>query len=42
MEDPRYDCPHGGDTTDECADCVYACDYYYDLETGECLRREEF
>ena len=32
-------CPLGGDETDDCADCVYACDYHF--VNGECVRREE-
>ena len=33
------DCPLGGDTTDDCADCVYSCDYH--CVNGECVKREE-
>jgi hypothetical protein len=33
------DCPLGGDIENDCADCVYGCDYHY--VNGECIRREE-
>ena len=32
-------CPHGGDETDDCADCAYSYDYHF--VNGECVRREE-
>jgi len=31
-------CPLGGDTKNNCADCVYSGDYEY--KNGECLRRK--
>lgn len=31
------DCPLGGDTSNDCADCAYACDYHF--VDGECVRR---
>ncbi len=30
-------CPLDGDINDDCADCVYAGDYYYNKETKECV-----
>lgn len=33
------ECPLGGDETNDCADCVYACDYH--SVNGECVRRED-
>lgn len=35
-----YACPKGGDTENDCADCVYAGDFRFDAKTGECVRRE--
>lgn len=35
--DPK--CPLGGDETNDCADCVDACDYHF--VNGECVRRED-
>ena len=32
------DCPLGGDTTEDCKDCAYSCDYHY--VGGECVERE--
>lgn len=32
------DCPLGGDTTNDCAGCIYASDYHF--VNGECIRRE--
>ena len=37
--DNQCKCPLGGDETDDCADCAYACDYHF--VNGECVRREE-
>ena len=34
------DCPHGGDTDNDCDGCVYSADYQYDEDTGECVKRE--
>ena len=34
-----FECPHGGDETDDCADCPYSGDYHF--VNGECVRREE-
>lgn len=36
-----HECPHGGDITDDCADCPYAGedDYHYDPNRGDCVRR---
>lgn len=31
------ECPLGGDTTDDCADCAYSGDYHF--VNGECIRR---
>lgn len=33
------ECPLGGDISNDCADCAYACDYHF--VDGECVRREE-
>lgn len=30
-------CPLGGDTAEDCADCVYGSDYHF--RDGECIRR---
>lgn len=30
-------CPHGGDTSEDCAGCAYACDYH--CVDNECVRR---
>lgn len=30
-------CPLGGDTANDCADCAYAGDYHF--QNGECVRR---
>ena len=35
----QHKCPLGGDETDDCADCAYACDYHF--VNGECVRRED-
>lgn len=32
------ECPLGGDTTNDCADCAYAGDYHF--EDGHCVRRD--
>lgn len=39
IDEKEYKCPLGGDETDDCADCVYACDYHF--VNGECIRRGE-
>ena len=31
------DCPLGGDTENDCADCVYSGDYHF--QDGECVMR---
>lgn len=31
------DCPLGGDSTNDCEDCIYSIDYHYD--NGECVMR---
>ena len=33
------ECPLGGDISNDCADCAYACDYHF--VDGECVRREK-
>ena len=33
------ECPLGGDIEDDCADCIYSCDYHF--VDGECVKREE-
>ena len=33
------DCPLGGDIENDCADCVYSCDYHY--VNGGCIERGE-
>ena len=38
-KDIKLQCPLGGDEADDCADCVYSCDYHF--VNGECVRREE-
>ena len=38
-EDNELQCPNGGDESNDCADCVYSCDYHF--VNGECVRREE-
>lgn len=35
----EFECPLGGDETDDCADCPYSGDYHF--VNGECVRREE-
>jgi hypothetical protein len=35
----ELECPNGGDETNDCADCIYSCDYHF--VNGECVRREE-
>lgn len=32
------DCPLGGDIENDCADCIYSCEYHYC--NGECVLRE--
>lgn len=34
-------CPMGGDISNECADCVYSVDYYFNGDTGGCEERPE-
>ena len=34
-----FECPLGGDETNDCADCAYAGDFHF--VNGECVRREE-
>lgn len=34
----EYECPLGGDISNDCADCAYACDYHF--VDGECVRRD--
>ena len=31
------DCPHGGDHSEDCKDCVYSPEYH--LVNGDCVRR---
>ena len=38
-EDTEFQCPLGGDETNDCADCAYSGDYHF--VNGECIRREE-
>lgn len=33
-----FECPLGGDETNDCADCAYAGDYHF--VNGECVRRD--
>lgn len=33
------ECPLGGDIENDCADCIYSCDYHF--VDGECTRRKE-
>ena len=33
------ECPMGGDIENDCADCIYSCDYHF--VNGECVKREE-
>ena len=33
------ECPLGGDIENDCADCIYSCDYHF--VNGECVKREE-
>lgn len=47
LEDNQYeefevtddDCPLGGDISNDCEGCAYACDYHF--VDGECIRREK-
>ena len=32
-------CPLGGDIANDCTDCIYAGDYQFERETGQCIRR---
>ena len=34
-------CPLGGDIRNNCADCIYSIDFYYDYEERDCLRRKD-
>lgn len=36
----KSECPLGGDITNDCADCIYSCDYHY--ENGECVLRDNY
>ena len=39
LEDNQDDeCPLGGDISNDCEDCEYACDYHF--VDGECVRRD--
>ena len=38
-EHTEDECPLGGDISNDCADCAYACDYHF--VDGECVEREE-
>lgn len=35
-----YECPFGGDISNDCADCVYSSDYHFDK--GDCVEREYY
>lgn len=35
----KNQCPLGGDTANDCADCVYTCDFHF--VDGECVQREK-
>jgi len=37
--DIKDECPHGGDTENDCADCIYRGDYH--LVNGECITRDD-
>lgn len=39
MSDKKEVCPLGGDISNDCAECIYYCDYHY--VNGECVRREQ-
>ena len=34
------DCPLGGDTANDCADCIYSSEYHFDPESGLCIKRD--
>jgi len=36
--DKTTHCPLDGDITNDCADCIYSCDYHF--VDGECVERE--
>jgi hypothetical protein len=40
MDDMKYECPLGGDTSNDCDGCAYSGDYHFDVKTGECIERE--
>ncbi len=33
------ECKFGGDTNNNCEDCIYSGDYYFDKDNGECVLR---
>lgn len=37
-QNTNFECPMGGDKSDDCADCVYSEEYHF--ENGECVRRK--
>ena len=39
IDEKEYKCPLGGDESDDCAYCVYTCDYH--CVNGKCVRRED-
>ena len=39
VDEVLSDCPLGGDIENDCADCIYSCDYHF--VNGECVKREE-
>lgn len=39
FQNKTFECPLGGDETNDCADCAYSCDYHF--KNGECVRRED-
>lgn len=38
-KDLEFECPLGGDETNDCEDCPYSGDYHF--VNGECVRRPE-
>ena len=36
----EFECPLGGDETNDCADCIYAGDFHF--VKGECVKREDY
>ncbi len=34
-------CPNGGDEHNDCKDCVYSEDYYFNNKTGQCEIRKD-